>query len=178
MTEQKYIPGKAGTVFKPETGKLYVFSSHGVSVMIGWPHPMAWRKTPDDARWVHFRPEITIPSTDLDGRIQRLKFPADKTGQVLMPFCLPPYVARANRTKLAWHMWCDNIPTEIREVVGRFPQCYRQMKSDPARRWDFDPRWGTIRPACGFGKGVRPAFVVDGARRVGRAWGGVEPAGP
>lgn len=150
MTEQEYRPGKAGTVFKPETGKLYIFSGDGVSVLTGWPRPMAWRKTRSDGQWKAFRPEISIPRSDLDDRIRRLEFPADRTGQILMPFCLPPDQSRANRTRLAWHRWSATIPPEVREVVGRFPQRQWHVLSFLARCGDAALDLAVSNPALAY----------------------------
>ncbi len=162
MTEQEYKPGKAGTVFKPETRKLYVFSSNGISVLAGWPRPMAWRKGQSDGQWKPFRPGINIPCSDLDGRIRRLEFPADRAGQILMPFCLPPREVQANRARLAWLRWYSTIPAEVREVAGGFPQRQWHMlsflarcgeaafdlaRSNPALAYALSSNWVYHRPA-------------------------------
>ena len=43
MTEGYVKRGKTGRVFKPETGKLYIFEEYSVTVLQGWPAVRAWK---------------------------------------------------------------------------------------------------------------------------------------
>ncbi|MDR1487710.1 MAG: hypothetical protein LBT62_06965, partial [Deltaproteobacteria bacterium] len=96
--DEEYKPSKPGTTFDADTGKLYVFRSGGIIVMRAWP-PMAWKKTRSHTSWSHCRPKISIPCSDIEGRMRRMETPADANGQLLPPFCLPFGAEKANRAE-------------------------------------------------------------------------------
>lgn len=120
MTDSGFRRSKKGTVFKAETGKRYVFEPGSVSVLVGWPQPVAWKKTRSTRGWMHFRPKICIPRRDPSKRIRELQASTDETGQALFPFCATPLKERARHWHLAWARWYETIPLEIREMVSRF----------------------------------------------------------
>ncbi|MBQ7178395.1 MAG: PcfJ domain-containing protein [Victivallales bacterium] len=73
MTEGYVKRGKTGQVFKPETGKLYIFDKYSVRVLQGWPVVHAWKKTTvKQPRWVSFRPNLNWLERELreDGKRQ------------------------------------------------------------------------------------------------------------
>jgi hypothetical protein len=141
----EYRTSRPGTVFKPETGKLYVFRPDNISVMIAWPKPRAWRKTSSHPTWVHLRPTISIPERDIEGQIHQLEtlgyvsrqlllpfcgppVPADENGQLFLPCCVPPRKVEFHGTGLAWLRWYATIPLRIRELVSRFPNRQWHMR--------------------------------------------------
>lgn len=161
MPESGFRASKRGTIFKAETGKLYVFRSGSISVMVAWPKPMAWKKTRSNPAWVHFRPEISIMRRDSKDRIRRLTMPADENGQLLLPFCLPPEEEKTHRVELAWLQWYETIPAEIRDLVWAFPKRQWHMVSllarcgapaldltiaNPALAWALASSWVYHRP--------------------------------
>lgn len=72
--ETVFRPTKRGTIFKSETGKLYLFEPGSITVMRAWP-PVAWKKSRSNLQWVHVRPKIVVRSRDIEGRIERLSAP-------------------------------------------------------------------------------------------------------
>jgi hypothetical protein len=121
MTKPEDKPSSSGTVFKVETGKLYIFTARSVSVLKAWPKPMAWKKDFRNQIWFHYRPMISIPNRNLDKYIEQLETPTDEYGQYLFPFCLPPGKASVLRKMRMWTQWYDTIPKEIRDYVSCFP---------------------------------------------------------
>ncbi len=117
---------KPGTVFKPETGKLYLFQGGSIQVLAAWPRMVAWKKTSKHPYWVHFRPKISVPP-NVEDQIRRLGTCADEHGQLVLPICVPPEHLKANRAELAWLSWYAAIPPEIRTIVGRFAPRDRQF---------------------------------------------------
>lgn len=118
MPHSEFNASRRNTIFNSETGKLYVFSSGWINVMIAWP-PMAWKKTRSNPSWVHFRPEVSIPHRPLGDLITRLEAPVEENGQLLLPSFLPRN-ASARRVELSWVKWYDTIPVDVREVVSKF----------------------------------------------------------
>jgi len=107
---------RPGTVFAPENGKLRLFKPGKISVLLAWPEPMALKKERSCPNWVHFRPEISIPRGDIEGRIRRLETPADGGGQLLLRFCM----SSKEKESCDWLRWYAKIPEEIRDLVSRF----------------------------------------------------------
>ena len=66
MTSPGYVKTKSGNVFQPETGKLFVFDDHSVSVLRGWPVMRAWKKTcVKHPTWIGFRPSLSRLESEL-----------------------------------------------------------------------------------------------------------------
>lgn len=65
-SETPYIHSRDGVVFKPESGKLYIFSKYSVNVLKAWPRPMAWKKTTKhNQKWIRFRPSLSSLNYEL-----------------------------------------------------------------------------------------------------------------
>ena len=123
MSNGAFQEPKYGTVFKPETGKLYVFEPKSIRVLASWPRVMAWKKTPGRPSWAHFRPKISIP-TNIEAKIQKLQVPhIEPDGQAVFNFLNPPFV---DRHELGWLQWYDTIPQDIRNLIAPFPGNDRQ----------------------------------------------------
>lgn len=145
----EYETPREGTVVKVETGKLYVFKSSSISVMVAWPQPAAWKKTRRH-NWARFRPHIHVPSGDLEGRIRRLELNADDNGQLMLPCCLPVGQKIANRVELAWLRWYATIPAQTRKLVSRFPNRQFHVLSFLARCGDAAVDLAISNPALAF----------------------------
>ena len=156
MTNGVFKPSKPGTVFKEETGKLYVFTSGSITVLKGWP-PEAWKKTRSNPNWVRFRPEIAVPCRDIDARIRQFEHPEEEGGQLLLPLD-----ALLRPRELAWLKWYATIPQEARELARRLPtrqwhllsflaRCgkaaFDLSASNPALAYALASNWVFHRPA-------------------------------
>lgn len=107
-TQASYIFKKSGTVFKPETGKLYVFEKNCVQVLVAWPQPKAWEKTLCKyPNWVRFRPSLAW--------LKCIELPVTDPGQPLLPG-----ITEHELYDSPWFKWYTTIPAEIRAELSRF----------------------------------------------------------
>ena len=98
MQEYSYIKPSSNTIFKPESGKLYLFMPSKIAVLKAWPHVLAWRKRRTHPTWEHFRPKIGIPGQGVEARIRCLEENEDEYGQKLL-FVPPIWLSPAG---LSW----------------------------------------------------------------------------
>ena len=120
--DNTFRPSTFGINFDLESGKLRKFDHYSITVMILWPKPMAWKKTRSNPCWTHYRPRIFVPHGDLDPMIEQTIHPADRYGQLLLPCCITPKMARFYRINRAKLYWFATIPENIRNVVSKFPE--------------------------------------------------------
>lgn len=101
-----YVFNKSGTIFKPETGKLYVFEKNSVQVLVAWPQPKAWKKTLRKyPQWVRFRPSLSL--------LNHIELPA-------LEQPLLPGMAEHELYDSPWLKWYTTIPMEIRMELSSF----------------------------------------------------------
>lgn len=118
-----FVKGRRGAVFKPETGKLYLFDSSSVSVLQGWPVMRAWKKTGGEhPGWAGSRPPLRQLETELRmfGERQEKYRRELEDGQLELPLTFAhrdeanPYVSETSR----WYF--ETTPCEIRELLRPF----------------------------------------------------------
>lgn len=156
-----FRPTKAGSAFRPETGKLYIFKSGSVQVMTAWPKPMAWEKTHSKPFWRHCRPDIRIPYGDLENgkrgsRIHKNKEDDQEMDEMLLKmyalFEMSPTSGVVRKARFRENMveWAKLIPREIRQLVGRYPKRQWHMLSFLARCGDAAKDLSASNPALAF----------------------------
>lgn len=103
-----------GTVFHPETGKLYWFDPRCIQVLLAWPRPRAWRcfrRRP--GLWLGARPGIHL-WCDAEGIIARSRAALEASPASGASVALE---LRALRTA----QWMLAIPAEVRAALEPFP---------------------------------------------------------
>ncbi|MCY2927990.1 MAG: hypothetical protein NTV86_00570 [Planctomycetota bacterium] len=109
MTQER--PFRPGLVF--HNGKLYDFDRHGVTVMRGWPAPLAWRKT-RTRPWRMLRPRISLVPSRPPHSVNPTDSPADEAAE--------QREARAlEAIRKAWEGFWTDVPPEVRRIVSAFP---------------------------------------------------------
>lgn len=150
-------------------GKLFDFRPGYIRVLAGWPRIQAWEKRADDPRWVGARPHVRVLSGDLAAAIERLRRPADSTGQLYLPKLVPPREDRTRRHRLAWLHWYDTIPGDLREVVAAFPERQWQVLSFLARCGAPARDLAVANPALAFALASASTFHRPAVQRPLRA---------
>ena len=123
MTEGYVRRGSLGQVFKPETGKLYIFDACSVRVLQGWPAVRAWKKTSvKQPQWISFRPNLNWLEFELreNGKRQEECRRAIEDGLIK-----PPQPSRYGMEEglycspgSCWYF--ETTPRHIRELLSPF----------------------------------------------------------
>jgi len=166
MNQDFVPPLRINTVYKKETGKLYVFERGQISVFSpAWPRPQAWVKSAATGGWKCFRPfEIAIPGGELDGEIRRLS--SDDSGQLLLPFAIVP----RSRRRVAQLRWFRDIPVEIRDRISGFRWGWHwHLLSFLARCGKPASELADSNPALAFMLATNERFRIPGVQRPLRA---------
>lgn len=178
MSANGFAASRAGTVFRADSGKLYVFTTQGVSVMIAWPRPMAWKKTRERPVWAHYRPVIHLTRRDCDRRRRREIARGRHSSQLQLPLDLPPPLAAPPSKDTALQRWQETIPFDIADLVARYTQRQWHMlallarcggaardlvESNPALAFALASNWVYHRPAV-----HRPLRSARALLRTGR----------
>ncbi|MBI4026236.1 MAG: PcfJ domain-containing protein [Verrucomicrobia bacterium] len=164
----EFRPGKAGCVFKGE--KLYLFDGGSVCVLSRpWPTPLAWTKTCSNPAWLHVRPDISIHGGDLGASIQRMETPAEKNGQLVMPWFFSPLDRNARLKTLAWLRWSEAVPRAIRDLIAPFPERHWHLLSFLARCGPAALDLAVANPALAYALASNWVFHRPGVQRPLRA---------
>lgn len=178
---ERYHDSPRGTNFDPETGKLYVFTPDSVTVMRGWPQPLAWRKRRSRRpQWTHVRPVISVSAGDLGPWIRDLEEDRVTFTGTVDDFLTPQEKAGFRLRDLALLRWEDRIPREIRDLIAPVPQRQWHLlsflarcgpaaadltASDPALAWMLASNWAFHRPAVRQPLRSARALLRRGRRR-------------
>ena len=123
MTSTGYVKTKCGNVFQPETGKLFIFDSHSVSVLHGWPVMRAWKKTcVKQPNWTGFRPSLSQLEAELRDSGDKMEAYRRiiEAGQLELPLEFRyrdeanPYGSEISR----WYF--ETTPREVRDLLRPF----------------------------------------------------------
>lgn len=115
-----------GTHFRPENGKLYCFDRTSVTVLLGWPKPLAWKKSSRKPAWFHFRPKIDIPGGALVEEDRSRYAPTN-------PRWTPSDRVPLHPCEMSWLRWHRTIPRDVRDVICRFPSRHWHLLAFIAR---------------------------------------------
>lgn len=169
-SETPYVHRRSGAVFKPETGKLYIFSKHSANVLKAWPSPMAWKKTAKQYRqWIRFRPSLSTLKGELEFDRRRLE------ENYHLQCCIHDPEERKSieshwkkrfdwreKNSKAWIQWYETIPADVRAVIAPFRKrkwhllsmiasCGKPaldlIKSNPALAFALASNWIFHKPA-------------------------------
>ena len=165
-----YIHKHDGTVFKPESGKLYIFSKYSVNVLKAWPRPMAWKKTTKQHRqWIRFRPSLSSLNFELefdrrkleeDYHLQWSKYDPEKRESLESSWKIR--FDWWEKNSKAWIQWYETIPADVRAVIAPFRKrkwhllsmiasCGKPaldlIKSNPALAFALASNWIFHKPA-------------------------------
>lgn len=134
-------------------GKYYRFEKKSVTVMAGWPRPLAWQRSVQHPQWRMVRPVIPRPS---------LTEPVACTGPCAIGFndsrshhC-QRHENDCQRAHDPWLLWCAEIPSEVRTAIAPYHERYWHllslaarcgepaldlMRSNPALAWALASSW-------------------------------------
>jgi hypothetical protein len=121
--EASYRQFRPGVNYNPETNKLYIFSSFGVTVIRGWPKPQAWRKTIAKPEWRGCRPHIDIRKRLLSVRKWRKDLVISdltREDKKQLPFS-DKEIEKIRKREEAFHSFFQTIPLEVRNAIRKFP---------------------------------------------------------
>jgi hypothetical protein len=136
---------KTGSCFKEDSGKLYRFAAKSIEVMVAWPNPKAWRKTKEQPFWIRFRPEIKIPSYNVEDAIQRHASPLEENGQLLLSFLRVQYYPQKMQLR-----WYSTIPPDIRQLLAPYQSRQWHLLSFLARGGTGAAELVAMNPALAF----------------------------
>ena len=123
MTSTGYVKTKCGNIFQPETGKLFIFDDHSVSVLRGWPVMRAWKKTcVKHPNWTGFRPSLSQLEAELRDSGDKMEAYRRiiEAGQLELPLEFR-YRDEANPYRSELSRWYfETTPREVRDLLRPF----------------------------------------------------------
>ena len=140
MSNPKKTRRKKTSGYRPgvseKNGKLYVFSKSRIIVIKGWPEIAAWTKTAKRPQWKRFRPDISLEQGEVRDVQSRHRFHISAIKNkiaLLQPTslvgiehtemdqeCFKAAQAQEEEKNMVRNYF-SNVPSEIRELVSKFP---------------------------------------------------------